>query len=625
LLIDAVAGGRTFLKRKGGLFKKAHELSVLCSVDVAVIIFGHNKKLYEFSSGDINEIIGRYQYVRRALVIGRPSTASYLKADGADPSTLEQYGNPHEHKGPADFTGGKDGDDDDDEEAASPPPGSHSSQDPPLIPHNLQDNPNYQHMRHHTPSASPPVANGVPYHARLGTPPVAQQHISRPSSTTGARRMSSNLVPQQQPQSQQQHHHQQQQQQQHQPPQPFPPQTLPSHSQPQMPQLAQTQAPPNANGMAYLPQAGPGYNSQAAPSIVMPPDSSQAGPYQPYPAQAAPPRPQPGFVQEHARRPSMPPTFPQERPPPVEDGAPPPPSSHHHQGLMAEPKRPIKARSIFTPVDDNNSFLAKYWGTRTSDAPSEVSIKEAPPPTTEPSTRAQSVDIAAVSAHGRAGKPPNHTRGNTSMSSLPEIAPPQRTGSAQWGSAPSSKRPQLKVQIPDEVSDGGSADATSSPHHASSGAGGGHPSTKGGGAGTEGSHASGVVLPPPSPSASALLSAGAQGPPNPFARPNPPTSAAPNNNNNGSGNNNNIDTPMSALPTRFMADALLPSPSTFYPEWNFGRGGGGESNLLPSPLNFQTPIAPTGPSFSREEPDTSKRKSPDGDEPDGAAAKRVKT
>jgi MADS-box transcription factor len=36
---------------------------VLCSVDVAVIIFGHNKKLYEFSSGDINDTIGRYQYV----------------------------------------------------------------------------------------------------------------------------------------------------------------------------------------------------------------------------------------------------------------------------------------------------------------------------------------------------------------------------------------------------------------------------------------------------------------------------------------------------------------------------------------------------------------------------------
>ena len=53
----------TFLKRKGGLFKKAHELSVLCSVDVAVIIFGHNKKLYEYSSGDINETIERFHFV----------------------------------------------------------------------------------------------------------------------------------------------------------------------------------------------------------------------------------------------------------------------------------------------------------------------------------------------------------------------------------------------------------------------------------------------------------------------------------------------------------------------------------------------------------------------------------
>ena len=60
--LTAVAN-RTFLKRKGGLFKKAHELSVLCSVDVAVIIFGHNKKLYEFSSGNINETIQRHQYV----------------------------------------------------------------------------------------------------------------------------------------------------------------------------------------------------------------------------------------------------------------------------------------------------------------------------------------------------------------------------------------------------------------------------------------------------------------------------------------------------------------------------------------------------------------------------------
>lgn len=57
----------TFLKRKGGLFKKAHELSVLCSVDVAVFIFGQNKKLYEYSSCDMRELITRYTYVRPVL------------------------------------------------------------------------------------------------------------------------------------------------------------------------------------------------------------------------------------------------------------------------------------------------------------------------------------------------------------------------------------------------------------------------------------------------------------------------------------------------------------------------------------------------------------------------------
>lgn len=60
-------GYSTFLKRKGGLFKKAHELAVLCSVDVAVIIFGHNKKLYEYSSCDMHDALGRYQYVSRTL------------------------------------------------------------------------------------------------------------------------------------------------------------------------------------------------------------------------------------------------------------------------------------------------------------------------------------------------------------------------------------------------------------------------------------------------------------------------------------------------------------------------------------------------------------------------------
>ncbi|KAF8060634.1 hypothetical protein FPV67DRAFT_1423686 [Lyophyllum atratum] len=54
----------TFLKRKNGLFKKAYELGVLCSVDVAVIIFeekpSHHLKLYQYGSSDIDEIVQRH-------------------------------------------------------------------------------------------------------------------------------------------------------------------------------------------------------------------------------------------------------------------------------------------------------------------------------------------------------------------------------------------------------------------------------------------------------------------------------------------------------------------------------------------------------------------------------------
>lgn len=89
-------------------------------------------------------------------------------------------------------------------------------------------------------------------------------------------------------------------------------------------------------------------------------------------------------------------------------------------------------------------------------------------------------------------------------------------------------------------------------------------------------------------------------------------------------NSNNIETPISALPSRFVADGLLPSPSAFYPEWGFGRGGG-DSNMLPSPLNFQTPVMSNGPSFLRDEDGERKRKSPEGDGQEVGNLKRLKT
>ncbi|XP_061347101.1 MADS-box protein AGL42-like isoform X2 [Gastrolobium bilobum] len=51
----------TFSKRRGGLLKKASELSVLCDAQVAVIIFSQKGRLYEFSSSDITKILERYQ------------------------------------------------------------------------------------------------------------------------------------------------------------------------------------------------------------------------------------------------------------------------------------------------------------------------------------------------------------------------------------------------------------------------------------------------------------------------------------------------------------------------------------------------------------------------------------
>jgi len=53
----------TFLKRKNGLFKKAFELAVLCRAEVAVIVFAGNKKLYEFASSDMKEVLFRYTQV----------------------------------------------------------------------------------------------------------------------------------------------------------------------------------------------------------------------------------------------------------------------------------------------------------------------------------------------------------------------------------------------------------------------------------------------------------------------------------------------------------------------------------------------------------------------------------
>ncbi|KAL4591893.1 hypothetical protein LXL04_004868 [Taraxacum kok-saghyz] len=44
-----------FSKRRTGLFKKARQLSVLCDVDVSVVVFSDSGKLYDFCSGGANK------------------------------------------------------------------------------------------------------------------------------------------------------------------------------------------------------------------------------------------------------------------------------------------------------------------------------------------------------------------------------------------------------------------------------------------------------------------------------------------------------------------------------------------------------------------------------------------
>ncbi|KAF2498264.1 hypothetical protein BU16DRAFT_288359 [Lophium mytilinum] len=546
----------TFLKRKGGLFKKAHELSVLCKVDVAVIIFGHNKKLYEFSSNDINETIGRFQY----------------------------YGGAHEHKGPEDFMGKKEGDDEDEEDeimGGSPPRDSHT---PPehMMPHpHLHNQAAFQHMRNHAPSASPPIGNGqIPFHNRHSSP--APPGISRPNSRAAhIRRQSSNLVPP---------HHQQ-----------------------------QSQAPLQPDNYAFVPNP-PFYNPQAAQGM---PAKGTPGPPGPPPQFQYPQVQQ--FLhqqqQEH-RRQSMPPAFPQDNrsqssmPHPSPPQPQPPPQQNNMQNQFQSPPLPqpkplpsaAKQHSIFTPIEDSRSMLAQHWGNSNNiEAP-----RPEGPVKLEMGPRSQSIDVASMAraqANGhsppqpRSQLPPNQPQRTASTSSVPNFGPPSRTNSMQTD----PKRPKLTVQIPSEHSDAGSATADSSPKE--SGTTGATPARTS----TVDSHSSGVLLPPPSPSANSLMSAGATGPPNPFARPPPPGQ------NNSYGSRNEMETPSSALPSHFV-EGILPSPSNFYAPWTpFSRES---NNMLPSPLTFQTPVVPNGPSFGREDPTDRKRKP--SEESDSGATKRMK-
>jgi len=59
----------TFSKRRNGLLKKAHEISVLCDAEVAVIVFSPKGKLYEYATDS------RYDTISLAHIDPAPSPA----------------------------------------------------------------------------------------------------------------------------------------------------------------------------------------------------------------------------------------------------------------------------------------------------------------------------------------------------------------------------------------------------------------------------------------------------------------------------------------------------------------------------------------------------------------------
>lgn len=102
----------TYLKRKAGLFKKAHELAVLTDSQVAVIVFGHNGKLAEFCSTDIDLLLLRYtEYEGVAERKGPQNYGSFDKdSDDNDDGDNDNDDNDHASgDGPDDDSAGQGG------------------------------------------------------------------------------------------------------------------------------------------------------------------------------------------------------------------------------------------------------------------------------------------------------------------------------------------------------------------------------------------------------------------------------------------------------------------------------------------------------------------------------------
>ncbi|GAB4853355.1 hypothetical protein Ancab_017532 [Ancistrocladus abbreviatus] len=77
--IDNMASRQvTFTKRRKGLLKKAEELSILCDVEVGVVVFSTSDKLYEFASSSMKSILERYNGTKEQTQVLNPTLEAKL-------------------------------------------------------------------------------------------------------------------------------------------------------------------------------------------------------------------------------------------------------------------------------------------------------------------------------------------------------------------------------------------------------------------------------------------------------------------------------------------------------------------------------------------------------------------
>ena len=50
----------TFSKRRSGLFKKASELSTLCGVEIAIVVFSPRKRVFSFGHPNVEQIFDKF-------------------------------------------------------------------------------------------------------------------------------------------------------------------------------------------------------------------------------------------------------------------------------------------------------------------------------------------------------------------------------------------------------------------------------------------------------------------------------------------------------------------------------------------------------------------------------------